>query len=315
MKADICVYGGSSAAALAAVTAARLGRSVVLVSPNGHLGGLSSGGLGATDVGNEAVVGGLGREFYKTLGSHYGQDLAWRFEPHVAERIFEDWVHGAGLVPLRNLRCIKARKKGARIEAISLDDGREVEASCFIDCSYEGDLMAMAGVGYTVGREAVAQYGEDLSGVRAESPSHQFEVDVDPYVKPGNPASGLLPCIQEGDGGKPGAGDRLVQAYNFRLCLTQVEKNRIPVLPSAGYDRNRYALLGRTLEVLAKKGLTPHFTDLFLIVEMPNHKTDFNNRGFFSTDHIGANWAYPDAGHAERARIWADHEAYMRGLF
>lgn len=315
MKFDVLVYGGNSAAVMAAVSAARLGKNVLLASPGGHLGGLSSGGLGATDLGIEDAVGGMARDFYAALGRHYGEGLAWRFEPHLAERYFEDLVRGAGLVPWRGCRLAGVKKQGPVILQVSFEDGRQVEASCYIDCTYEADLMAQAGVSYTVGREAVAQYGEDLNGIRAESHSHQFRIDVDPYVKAGDPASGLLPCIQSGDGGKPGAADKLVQAYNFRLCLTQEEKNRLPILPAPGYDRARYALLGRTLQALQAAGKTPRFTDLFLIVRMPQGKTDFNNNGFFSTDHLGASWDYPEAGPAARGLIWADHEAYIRGIF
>jgi hypothetical protein len=161
----------------------------------------------------------------------------------------------------------------------------------------------------------VAQYGESLNGIRAETPSHQFSVPVDPYVKPGDPAIGLLPCVQPGDGGAPGGGDHKIQAYNFRLCLTRDPANMKPIDPPAGYDAFRYEALGRYCAALAAAGKPAVFSDFFLIVTMPNGKTDFNNSGGFSTDHIGANWDYPDADYARRDAIWADHEAYTRGLF
>jgi hypothetical protein len=315
LRYDLCVYGGSAAAVVAAAAAARQGRSVLLANPGGHLGGLSSGGLGATDAGNPDVVGGMAREFYAAMGKVYGEELALRFEPHQAEKYFNALAAGKGITILTNSLLAKVQKDKSRLRSLTFQQGGQVEASYFIDASYEGDLMAQAGVRYAVGREASAQYGEDLNGIQAKCPSHQFEVDVDPWAKEGDPKSGLLPCIQPGDGGKPGDGDKRVQAYNFRLCLTQDPNNRLPILPPANYDARQYALMGRTLRELLRTGRTLHFTDFFLIVRMPNGKTDFNNNGFFSTDFIGESWAYPDADHAIRQRLWKRHEDYMRGLF
>ncbi|MCX7825573.1 MAG: FAD-dependent oxidoreductase, partial [Verrucomicrobiae bacterium] len=180
--------------------------------------------------------------------------------------------------------------------------------------SYEGDLMARAGVSYHVGRESNATYGETLNGVRAETPYHQFKVAVDPYVKPGDPTSGLLPFIQPGDVGVPGAGDRCVQAYNFRLCMTKVAANKVPWARPPGYDEKQYELLARYLEACVAADKLPPVGKLMNPVPMPNGKTDTNNNGPFSTDFIGRNYDYPDGDYATRERIWREHELYIRGF-
>jgi len=331
-RVDVCVYGGTSAGVIAAVTVAQEGRSVILIEPGRHLGGLSSGGLGWTDIGNKAAIGGLSREFYRRVGRHYGQAEAWTFAPHVAEAVFE------ALIATQHVRVVREHrlapggvaKEGARIARLTLDhappDGMNapgavrqaaaltIAAQVFLDCSYEGDLMAGAGVAYTVGREAVQQYGEPLNGVRAVTPKHQFTVAVDPYVKPGDPASGLIPFVQAGAGEPPGAADRSVQAYNFRLCLTRQPDNQLPIGPPAGYDPGRFELFGRYIEALVKAGrkLTP--ATFLKIDPLPEGKTDINNQGAVSTDFIGQNYAYPDADYAERARIWHAHRDYIQGL-
>ena len=184
--------------------------------------------------------GGLSRQFYKRIGKYYGQEEGWQFQPHHAEQVFEEWVKENKLSVVREQRLKGVRKDGKRIVAIVLEkaptdetnaqvasaggDGIEIEAKIFIDATYEGDLMAKAGVSYMVGRESVKSYGEPLNGIRAKTPQHQFLTQVDPYVKPGDPGSGLIPLIQSGDGGTPGEDDKRVQTYNFRLCLTKVRK-------------------------------------------------------------------------------------------
>lgn len=315
MTYDVCVYGGIAAGVTAAVAAARQGASVVLVNPGTHLGGLSSGGLGATDVGNEAVIGGLARDVYRRIGRRLGVEEAFRFEPHDAEAVFRELLAEAKVPSLAGRSVTAVKRAGGRISAMTLDDAGEIAARVFIDASYEGDVMALAGVRYAVGREAASRFGETLNGVRGETPEHQFRVQVDPYRRPGDPHSGLIPCVQEGAPGVAGEGDGIIQAYNFRLCLTRREDQRVPIAPPAAYDPWRYEALGRHCAALTAAGKEPKFSDFFLIVEMPNGKTDFNNRGGFSTDHIGANWGYPDGTPAERARIWRDHEAYTRGVF
>ena len=343
-RADLCVYGGTSGGVAAAVQAARMGKTVILLEPTQHLGGLSSGGLGATDIGNKAAIGGIAREFYNRIAKHYADDSAWTwerreeyfakrsssqiqasdlraaeatmwtFEPHVAEDIFSQMIreHGVQVRFQESLKSVTLRS--GRISAIGLASGESVEARMFIDASYEGDLMARARVSYTLGREANAAYGETLNGVRPETPLHQFTVPVDPYREAGHPESGLLPLIQEGDGGIPGSGDHRVQTYNFRLCFTTNAANRLPLTPPANYDPARYELLARYLEALVAKGQKPTLAQFWHPIWMPNAKTDINNNGGFSTDFIGANYDYPEADGAGRARIWKDHEEYTRGF-
>lgn len=315
IEADVCVYGGTSAGVVAAVQAARLGKTAVIAEFGRHLGGMSSGGLGATDFGNRGAIGGMSRKFYQRLGQHYGQPEAWTFEPHVAENVFAEMVKEANVPVYFQQRLASVKKKGARVVEIKMENGNVFRAKMFIDATYEGDLMAQANVSYTVGRESNAKYNETLNGIRDKTPKHRFIVPVDPYIKPGDSSSGLLPFIQPGDGGTPGEGDHRVQAYNFRLCLTQRPDNRKPIDPPEHYDPKRYELLARYLEALVASGKKPTLSDFTSIRMMPNGKTDLNNNGGFSTDHIGANYAYPEADYTTRAKIWKDHEHYTRGFF
>ena len=314
IQTDICVYGGTAGGVAAAVQAARMGKSVVLLESGAHLGGLTSGGLGATDIGNKAAIGGIAREFYQRLGKHYGTNVMWTFEPHVAEQTLHVMLRELNVPVHFKQRLDSVIKRGNRITEIHLENGDVVRATIFIDATYEGDLMARTRVRYTVGREANAQYQETLNGVRAQTPYHQFDVPVDPYVRPGEPKSGVLPGIQSGTGGQPGAGDHAVQAYNFRLCLTQNPTNQLPILPPKNYDAADYELLARYLEALIANGGQPKLNDFWLLKVMPNGKTDINNRGGFSTDYIGMNWDYPDANYTRRAEIWQAHEDYTRGF-
>ena len=312
-ECDVCVYGGTSAGVIAAVEAARSGKSAILLEPGRRLGGLSSGGLGFTDIGNKDAIGGLSRDFYRRLGKRYGKDEAWTFEPHAAEETFRALVGEAKVDARLGERLAGVTLEGNRIRELRTEAGNTFRARMFIDATYEGDLLAAAKVSYTVGREANAKYGETLNGIRGETPFHQFQVAVDPYVKPGDPSSGLLPFIQPG-GGAPGEGDRRVQAYNFRLCLTQDPANRKPIEPPAGYDPARYELLARYLEALVASGKAPKLGEFLSIKHLPNGKTDMNNNGPFSTDYLGASWEYPEASPAGRARIIEEHEEYTRGF-
>ncbi len=311
---DVCVFGATSAGVIAAVQAARMDKSVVLVEPGDHVGGLTAGGLGQTDIGNKAAIGGLAREFYRRVGREYDQPEAWTFEPSMAERVFFQMLNQAKVPVYLQQRLSGVRKEGSRLVELAAEGGKVFRASMFIDASYEGDLMAKAGVAYTVGRESNAQYGETLNGVRASTPKHQFRVDVDPYRKPGDPASGLLPFIQAGDGGVPGSGDRCVQAYNLRLCLTAYPPNRKAVAPPRGYDPAQYELLARYCDALVARGVALKLGDFMHIQMMPHGKTDVNNNGAFSTDFIGRNYPYPEADYATRARIWRAHRDYTQGL-
>jgi hypothetical protein len=316
IDSDVCVYGGTSGGVVAAVQSIRMGKSVSLAVFNNHLGGMTSGGLGATDTGNANAIHGLSRDFYNRIAQHYSQaGPKFTFEPKVAEQIFGTMLSEVGVVPRFNQRLASVTKSGQRITEILMEDGTIYRAKMFIDATYEGDLMAMAGVSFTVGRESVAQYGESLNGIRANTPAHQFNVNVDPYVIPGNPASGLLPFIQEGNGGTPGEGDTKLQAYNYRMCLTTNAANRLPIPAPAEYDENRYELFGRLIDAMLAAGQTPTLATFMNIAGMPNSKTDINNNGGFSTDFIGMNYNYANASYAERAMIEEEHRKYIQGFF
>jgi hypothetical protein len=330
--ADVVIYGGTSGGIAAAIQTARMGKSAVLVEPGKHLGGLTSGGLGATDIGNKAAIGGIAREFYRRVAQHYSDDSAWiqqtrdayrkqsrrdqtpedtmwTFEPRVAEAIYRDMLREAKVQVVMGERLdrkIGVVKDGNRIVRIRMESGLVLSGAMFIDATYEGDLMAGAGVAYHVGREGNATYGETINGVFFGD-KHQFKVPVDPYVVAGDPASGLLPGIHGGDPGQAGQGDRRVQAYNFRMCMTDVPENRIPFPKPQGYDTKRYELMLRYIQ----GGV---WDALGSITPMPNRKTDTNNNGGFSTDNIGMNYDYPDGDYATRERIWREHVTYQQGL-
>ena len=344
IEADVCVYGGTCGGIAAAVQAARRGKRAVLAEFSRHIGGLTTGGLGATDIGNKAAIGGISREFYSRVARYYANDSAWRyeskqdyftkrssgqakasdlastnatmwtFEPHVAEVVFTQMLQDAKVPVHLQQRLASVHKEGARIREITMENGTVFRAKMFIDASYEGDLMASANVSYHVGREANSKYAETLNGVRAQTPSHQFKVAVDPYVRPGDPTSGLLPFVQPGDGGKPGEGDRRVQTYNLRLCFTTNAANRMPLSPPANYDPAKYELLGRYLEALVASGHRPELKEFWNPIFMPNLKTDINNNGPFSTDFIGANYGYPEGDYKTREKILKEHEDYIRGF-
>jgi FAD dependent oxidoreductase len=336
--ADVIVYGGTSAGVTAAVQAARMGKSVVLVCPDTHLGGLSSGGLGWTDTGRKEVIGGLARQFYHRIWQHYQSDDAWKwqqrsdygnrgqgsaaidgaertmwiFEPHAAEQVFEDLIAKYD-IPVHRSRWLDrahgVRKQDGRIAEITMLSGETYQGQMFIDATYEGDLMAAAGVSYHVGREAGTVYGEQWNGIQVGVLHHRhwFMKPVDPYIIPGDPSSGLLPRISSEAPGEKGQGDRRIQAYCFRMCLTNAPENRVPFPKPDGYDPKQYELL---LRIFAT-GWRETFNKFDPI---PNRKTDTNNHGPFSTDNIGANYDYPEASYERRQQIIAEHEVYQKGL-
>ena len=338
---DLVIYGGTSAAVMAAVQATRMGKSVVVVSPDRHLGGLSSGGLGMTDTGNKAVIGGLAREFYHRIWKHYERPEAWQwqaradygnrgqgtpaidgsartmwvFEPHVAEQAFDDLVREHGIRVVRDEWLERERgvaQREGRIESITTRAGNTYRGRMFLDATYEGDLMAAAGVEYTVGREANATYGEEHNGVQVGVLHHKHHfgavaVPISPYREPGDPTSGLLPLISPAPPGEFGTADRKVQAYCFRLCLTTDPRNRLAIPRPQGYDPGRYDLL---LRVLAA-GWWKMFEKFDPI---PNGKTDCNNHGPVGFDNIGMNYDYPEASYDRRREIIAEHQAYQQGL-
>jgi FAD dependent oxidoreductase len=315
---DICVYGSSSGGVIAAYTASRLGKKVVLISESLHPGGLSSGGLGNTDIGNKSAITGLARDFYKRIGRHYGNEEQWIFEPHVAEEIFLDYIKRGKFHVSYNQHLISVKKAGKRIQEINITSNRDelngtseiIRAKEFIDCSYEGDLMAMASVSYTVGRENNFQYNETYNGVQLLD-KHQFPDGVDPYKISGESANGVLWGINTNPPDQRGTGDKKIQAYNFRICLTDSIQNQIEISRPALYDSTRYNLLLRYILIKNPKSLEDGLLNINLI---PDRKTDINNNGPFSTDMIGMNYDYPDGNFETRKRIIQDHTEYDKGL-
>jgi hypothetical protein len=317
---DVVVYGGTAGGVITAVSAAREGLKVALLEPRDHLGGMVSGGLSYTDYGKKEVIGGYALEFFWRAGNHYslrryGQDAAWYVEPHVAEQVFREMLSDAGVIVLCRHRLREktgVRKDGARITEIFMEDGSSYQAEIYADCSYEGDLMAHAGVSFTWGRESISRYGESLAGVRERTPYHQFTVDISPYDSDGK----LLPEVYAGPVGEVGSGDKKVQAYNFRLCLSHDRNNQVPFPKPSGYNPRRYELLARLLKAMTERlGRAPRFSEVCSPDMIPNNKADVNNNGAFSTDFIGKSWDYPEADYQTRERIWQEHTDYVAGFF
>ena len=337
---DLVVYGGTSAGVVAAVQAKRMGKTAVIVGPDTHLGGLSSGGLGFTDTGNKSVIGGLSREFYHRVWRHYDQPEAWQwqqrseygnkgqgtpaidgaqrtmwiFEPHVAEKVFEDLVKEHAIPVHRDEwldRAKGVRKTGARLESITTLSGRTFAGRMFIDATYEGDLMAAAGVDFHVGREGQNVYGEQWNGVQTRVLHHRHHFGVlrkgiSPYLIENDPTSGVLPRISTAPPGQYGQGDKRVQAYCYRMCLTDHPDNRVPFPKPDGYDPRQYELLLR----IFNDGWRETFSKFDPI---PNRKTDVNNHGPMSTDNIGQNYDYPEASYERRQEILKEHQVYQQG--
>jgi len=314
---DIVVYGATASGVVAAVAAARQGARVALIEPGAHMGGMVSSGLGHSDTGRKETIGGLSLEFFKRVGRHYGQPVAWDFEPHVAEEVFKAMAREAKVEVIYNKHLREhgaVARKGHRIVSITMETGEEFPAQAFIDAGYDGDLMAQAGVEFTWGREGRDRYDESFAGVRAshEYAGHWFKVPVSAYGSHHK----LLPNINWGPRGKAGAGDKKVQAYNFRLCLTEDKDNQVPIPKPANYDPHNYELLARLIEATAKaQGSVPRLAQFVSISPLPNGKTDINNNGAFSTDYIGKNWDYPTAGYRRRGQMWREHADYTAGFF
>ena len=317
---DVVVYGGTAGGVIAAVASAREGLSTALLEPGKHLGGMVSGGLGWTDYGKKEVIGGYALEFYLRVGNHYGlrqygQQIGWLHEPHVAEEIFNGMLQEANVQVFKRTRLKEhggIRKSGGRVTHAVAENGDEFTAQVFIDSSYEGDLMAQAGVTYTYGRESSAKYGESLAGVRDRTPLHQFLVDVPAY----DSARKLLPEIATRQLPPPGTADKAVQAYNYRMCFSDVPENKVAFTKPAGYDARRYTLFARLVDARVKaEGRVPDLNSVIKPDRIPNGKADVNNNGAFSTDFIGGSWDYPDASYARRAEIWKEHKDYQQGFF
>lgn len=337
---DLVIYGGTAAAVTAAIQAQQMGKTVIIVSPDKHLGGLSSGGLGFTDTGNKAVIGGLAREFYTRVYQHYQKPETWQwekreqfgnkgqgtvaldgenrtmwiFEPHIAELVFEELIAEHKIPVVRNEwlnRKNGVKKSGAQIVSFKTLSGKTYTGRMFIDATYEGDLMAAAGVSYHVGREAKDQYNEQWNGVQIGVLHHRHHFGavkekISPYWIPGDPTSGVLPRVSTAPPGEYGAADHKLQAYCFRMCLTDHAANRVPFPKPAGYDPKQYELLLRVFQA----GWRETFQKFDRI---PNRKTDTNNHGPFSTDNIGYNYDYPDATYERRRAIIKEHEQYQKG--
>jgi hypothetical protein len=352
---DIVIYGGTSAGIAAAIQSSRMGKSVVLIEPSSRIGGLTTGGLGATDIGNKQAVGGISREFYQNIKRYYekpenwkwqkpeeyrqsrnkeGEDAMWTFEPSTALKVYKEMMAPEKIDVVYRQRLDRkngVKKQGQKIVEIETESGEKYRGKMFIDATYEGDLMATAGVTYTHGRESNKEYGETLNGVQANdynitlrgtvsrnSVHHNFIDGVDPYIVKGDPSSGLLPFIVEGGPGIDGRGDKGIQAYCFRMTLTDHPENRIPFKKPDGYNELEYELLFRNYE--AAEGPIEEMYSYgdplvpWINSAMPNRKTDTNNQKGFSTDFIGQNWDYPEAGYEEREKIIERHRTYQQGL-
>lgn len=317
IEADVCVYGGTSAGVMAAYTAQKLGKKAILIEPGKRLGGMTSGGLGYTDIGNKYAITGLARDFYRRIGHHYGKFEQWTFEPKVAEETFRQYVKEGKVQVIYQKQLREVKKNGTRITEIIVEDSENqaaapvtIRAKMFIDCGYEGDLMAKAGVSYFVGREANADYNETINGVQLMG-GHQVPDGIDPYKEKGKPESGLVWGVSDAKLEPNGTGDKKVQAYNYRICLTSNPSNMIPIARPANYDSTKYELAVRIFEVWPNRR---KLNDYFIWSGMPNQKTDINNRNGFSTDMIGMNYEYPDASYAKRREIIQAHEDYTKGL-
>ncbi len=336
-KYDIVIYGGTSGGIAAAIQASRMGKSVVLIEPSDRIGGLTTGGLGQTDIGNKQAIGGISREFYQNIRAYYsnpehwqwqaredymdggqtrteeGEDAMWTFEPSVALQVYQNMLADAGIEVITKEQLNRksgVTKEGSQITQITTESGNTYAGKVFIDATYEGDLMATAGVDYFVGREANSVYDETYNGVQLLE-GHQFPDGVDPYVVPGDSSSDLLWGISAANLAPQGSGDTLVQAYNFRICLTDVDENKVPITRPANYDSAHYELLARLFEAQPdKRGINQYF----IWSRMPNAKTDINNRGGFSTDMINWSHNYPEASYAQRAEIIKAHRDYTQGL-
>jgi hypothetical protein len=320
---DICVYGGTAAGVIAAYTAKKVGKTVILIEPGQMLGGMTTGGLGQTDIGNKQAITGLSRKFYMDLGKHYGVEEQWTFEPHVAMEILQGYIKSGGIKVLYQQQIFKLNKSGKTLQSILVKDmskqnspSVEISAKEFIDCTYEGDLLGKSGVSYTVGREDNKQYNEQINGYllaeyHKQSGYHQFPDGVSPYKIPGQPSSGLLWGISNDKPVPAGTGDKRIQAYNFRICLTDSAENRIPITRPRDYDPSKYELLVRLFEA---QPTMRKITDYFIWSRMPNRKTDINNRGGFSTDMIGMNYDWPEGTFEQRKKIFDAHVSYTKGL-
>jgi CubicO group peptidase (beta-lactamase class C family) len=314
-KFDVVIYGGTAGGVITAVSAAREGLKVALLEPSNHIGGMVTGGLSATDHGKKETIGGYSREFYERLGRHYGKEIEWYPEPRIAEKVLNEMIAEAKTITVYLRHRLKekggVKKQGTMITELQMENGARFRGEIFVDSTYEGDLMAQAGISYTWGREASSQYNESLAGVRPKDKNHQFDFPVSAYDDNRKP----MPEIEKEPRGEIGAGDRKVQAYNFRMIFTKDANNRLPFAKPPNYDPKRFELLARFLAEFQKiKGRPPRVGELLAPRAIANNKFDVNNKGPFSTDYIGKSWDYPNASYQRRTEIWQDHINYTKGL-
>lgn len=328
---DVVVCGGTPAGMAAAIQLARLGKTVALIEPSSHIGGIMVNGLGGTDIDNfsdfqnSLAVGGIAMEFYRKVAQYYGRlnefesklkshsrvGTLMRFEPHVADEIIRAWLKEYPISIFLNTRLKEGKgsvmKDLTNIRQIEMEDGQKFSAKVFIDATLEGDLIAFAGVTTTWGRESNSVYGETKNGIRAETTFAQFTVNVDPYNVPGDPSSGVIPTIQNEPLGIPGEGDKSIQAYCFRMCLTKELLNRIPFTRPENYDRQQYEIYLRYLKAGGKL-YTPD-------IRLPNGKTDLGAWHDLSHNLYGMNRDYPAGSYVDRQRIFDQHKTFTQGLF
>jgi len=356
-KYDIVIYGGTSSGIAAAIQSSRMGKSVVLIEPTNRIGGLTTGGLGQTDIGNKQAIGGISREFYENIKIYYddpanwkwqkkseyldggqtrtteNENTMWTFEPSAALSVYKDMIEKENITMVYHERLDRkngVKKTEGKIQSIKMQSGKAFLGDIFIDATYEGDLMAATGVSYTYGRENNNQYGETLNGVQANIKNsslidivslngynHNFLSGVDPYVIKGDPKSGLLPNVVDKPGIE-GSGDKKIQAYCFRMCLTDVPENRLPFQKPDDYREIDYELLFRNYEARTGtiRDMYSYGNSLlpWINSSMPNRKTDTNNKFGFSTDYIGKNYEYPEASYERREKIVENHRNYQMGL-
>jgi hypothetical protein len=352
---DIVIYGGTSAGVAAAIQSSRMGKSVVLIEPSQRIGGLTTGGLGATDIGNKQAIGGISYEFYRNIKIYYDdpenwkwqtkeeyqqsrnaphEEAMWTFAPSAALAVYKKMMNKESIKLVCGEKLDRqsgVKKSNNKITEIVMLSGRSFRGQMFIDATYEGDLMAAADVSYVTGRESNREYGESLNGVQANKVSltlrgrvsrnsihHNFIDGVDPYIVKGDPSGGLLPFITEGGPGIDGRGDKKIQAYCFRMTLTDHPDNRIPFAKPDGYNELEYELLFRNYE--AAEGPLEEMYSYgdplvpWINTPMPDRKTDTNNQKGFSTDFIGQNYDYPEADYEQREKIVQEHRKYQQGL-
>lgn len=316
---DVCVYGGTASGVIAAYSASKMGKKVILIEPGQYLGGMTTGGLGATDIGNKFAISGLARKFYRDLGDYYGKFEKWTFAPTPAFELMDRYIAEADIDVIYNKRIILSTVVHKQIRSITLEDAlvpdhtphMKVSAKQFIDCTYEGDLMAQSGVSYFTGRESNDTFNETLNGVQ-QFTGHQFPDGVDPYIIEGDSLSGYCWGLSDNQLESIGTGDKSIQAYNFRLCWTRDSNNMVPFTRPESYDSTKYELLARAIKVSGSTDISNYL--LIKKVTDADDKYDVNNRGAFSTDMIGMNYEYPEGDYETRERIWREHEEYTKGL-